>query len=370
MTQTFENKNMLLLQPYDFAGLRLKNRVVMSPMLVNLAAANGDVTDELVEYYASRARGGVGLIIVENTSVSEAYKVAERGVGIWDDSHITGLKKLVEAIKNAGSKACIQISHALRARNKKPVDLDETEIRQLVKEFSDGARRAAQAGFDAVEVHMAHSYTLCDFLSARGNERKDAYGGSLNGRLKICVEVVEGIRSTLGDSYPVLCRVSADEFIVGGNTLRHTVPAAKILEELGVAAIDVSAANRLEDGGRGSYSDVRGKPTREFPDGANVYLAEAIKREVKIPVITVGKLGDPMAAERVLQEKKADLIALGRPLLADPEWVNKVAEGRIKEIRKCACCNKCFDNVAVFQYVGPVRCETWAGQGRKRTVAP
>lgn len=284
--------------------LELQNRVVMSPVHNSYSSKDGFITDKMLKYYSKRAKTGLGLIIVEQTVVNPIFMPPGNNLGIWDDKFLPGLIKLVEAIHVSKTKAAIQIADCIRAANKKPENLTFKEIKDIIKNFVTSAKRVKEAGFDALEFHLAHSYTLADFLSLRANQRIDEYGGSMEGRSKIIKEIIEGTRDILGKDYPILCRINGDDFLVGGITLKHSTWIAKKLVSLGVDAIDVSAGSRLEDGGRGSYSDVRGKPTIDFPDGPNVYLADEIKKASGAIVIAVGKLGNPEVAERVVLEKK------------------------------------------------------------------
>jgi 2,4-dienoyl-CoA reductase-like NADH-dependent reductase (Old Yellow Enzyme family) len=270
------------------------------------------------------------------------------------------LGKLVERINSRGAKAALQlVDMSLRATGQKPADLSVAEIHQLVRYFADAADRGRKAGFDAVEFHMAHSYTLADFLSKRGNNRQDQYGGDLDGRMMIPLAVLEGSREKVGKGYPLLCRIDGDEFIAGGNTLLHGVAIAKRLSDCGANLIDVSAGLRRDDGSD-TYSILRGIPTADFADGCNVHLAEAIKKEIKVPVITVGKIRGPQLMEEILQKEKADLVAMARPLIADPFLPEKVKEGRSADIVNCLCCNTCH---ALVMKGRPLECAQWRKKG-------
>lgn len=353
---------MALFTPARIGNLELQNRIVMSPVHNNYSSKDGFVTERMINYYHKRALTGLGLIIVEQTAVNKTSQLIVNTLGIWDDKFLEGLRELVKAIQVLGTKAAIQIADCIRVLGKKPIDLTLEDIRSRIRDFTEASKRAKEAGFDALEFHLAHSYTLADFLSPRANQRDDEYGGSMEGRFKIVKEIIEGARTILGKDYPFICRINGDDFLVGGITLKHSAWIAKKLADLGVDAIDVSAGSRLEDGGRGSYSDVRGKPTMDFPDGPHVYLAEEIKKVSKGTIIAVGKLGNPEVAERIVREGKADLIALGRPLIADGMWVQKVREGKWNEILHCHYCNRYLWERATADE--PTYCRPSTAQGK------
>ena len=248
----------------------------------------------------------------------------------------------MDAVHQEGCKIGLQIAHSIYGAGLKPSDLTNEQCYEIIEDFVNGARRAVEAGFDAIELHYAHTYTMADFISRRTNTRTDEFGGDIYGRMFIHIEILKRIRELVGKDYPLFARISAEEFIVGGNTLVQTRIFAKELEKHGIDCMDVSAGVRFDDGGLKGYSDQRGKPTIEYPDGPNVYLAEDIKKHISIPVITVGKLGNPEFAKSVIEEGRADMIALARPLIADSMWVRKVKEGRYDLIKECLYCTECL----------------------------
>jgi len=282
------------------------------------------------------------MIIVEAAAVNAHKRPIKRMLGIYDDSFIPGLRRLVDIIHAEGVKVAQQIVDALIAMDKVPADLTLVEIKGIIDDFVAAAVRVREAGFDAVEFHMAHMYTLADFLSKKTNTRQDEYGRDIEGRIKIVEEILGKTRERLGSDYPILCRINGDEFMVGGNTLLHAKIIARRLEELGVDAIDVSAGGRPGPEGPRSYNSFRTVPNQDWPDGVNAYLAEEIKRVVHLPVITAGKISNPQIAEQILQEKKADIIALGRPLFCDPDFAKKARSGKFQEIIRCRYCNRCM----------------------------
>lgn len=331
-----------LLEPIAVGSILLPNRVMMSPMFSNSATPDGFVTDQTIGHYKARASSNLGLLMVEHTSVNSFYLHPGNRLLISDNEYIAGLSKLAGAIKAAGSPVGLQIAHSIHARGKTPADLSSDEISEVINDFVAGAIRAQKAGFDVIEIHLAHTYTLADFVSRRTNRRRDEYGAGLEGRFRIIREIIRRIRAVLGREYPLFARFSADEFIIGGNSLRQTRYYARQMEALGIDCLDVSCGVRFDDDGLRGYSDLRGKPTIQMNDGANVHLAEDIKKHVSIPVITVGKLGDPNYAEAVLREGRADMIALARQLIADPHWLIKVRAGNPGAIHYCRYCNNCL----------------------------
>lgn len=346
---------MQLFTSYSIKGLTLKNRVVMAPMATNLADAAGRPLPASLEHYRERAAGGVGLVIVEATLVNRPPDLPPARLGLWDDHCVAPLAALAAAIREGGAVPAIQLSDiTLRARRALPADLTVAEIEAIVADFARAAERAAAAGFAAIDVHAAHATTLADFLSRRANRRADSYGGGNEGRARIVIEVVQAIRAAVGPDYPLICRFNGDEFIVNGNTLLHTVPIAQLLLRAGVDVLDVSAGCRTEDG---PYSRARGRPQAWLPDGCNLHIPAEIKRATGAPVIAVGKLGKPEVAEAALAAGVCDLVALGRPLLADSDWARKAQAGRYAAIKRCRCDDRCMELMNDHR---PVYCVTFA----------
>lgn len=332
-------------------GLEIRNRVVMLPMSTNFANENGGVTNELIDYYAERAKGGVGLIIVESAGVD--FPVGRNGaVKLRCDqvNFVPGLSKLVDAIHQYGTRAVIQIQHAgpstsmEKTFGHQPVapsaerdasgrivarELSVEEIQKIVCEFVKTARYAKAAGFDGVEVHGAHSYLIARFLSPLTNRRGDEYGGSLSGRSRFLLEIVKSIREEVGPDFVILVRINGDEFTEGGLVLQDAKRIAVLLEEAGVDALDISAGLKNHAHGLRMYN----------PQGWRVYLAKEIKQGVKIPVIASGVIRDPQFAEDALVREEADFIGLGRGLIADPFWPAKACGGNTEKIRHCILCN-------------------------------
>ena len=347
-----------LFSPFKIGSLSMKNRMVMSPMETHLCDKEGFVTEEIISYYKERALGGVGYITMENTAVDPSGRVNNGMLCIYEDKFIPGLKKLTDCIHAAGGKIVIQLSHAGKEAlpyftglkpvapsaipspltKEMPKELTIEEIRDLITKFTEGAARAIKAGFDGIEIHMAHGYLVNQFLSPESNVRTDDYGGDTVRRSRFAREIVEGIRKHAPEGYPVICRISADEYTDTGLKLEESREIARILEKAGASAIHVSACNYAS-----AFFNI---PCYYLEEGCFVHLAKDIKSVVKIPILAVGRILSPGMAENVLQENKADLIVLGRTLIADPHLPNKVKEGRLDDIRTCISCNRCIESIS------------------------
>ncbi|ADU29446.1 FAD-dependent oxidoreductase [Evansella cellulosilytica] len=335
--------------------LTLQNRVIMPGMCTNLAGANGEVTDHLLRYYEERAMGGTGLIITEFAVIDhELGKGAVNQLRISHDSYVTGFYRLANVVHKYGSKLFVQLHHAGRESNslltdgkqivapspvtceaigEKPRELTTEEVKELVKKFVTAAIRCKEAGVDGVELHGAHGYLISQFLNPHTNLRTDMYGGSFANRMRFLEEIIIGIKEQCGNDYPVIVRLSVDEFDEDGIDVALSKNISRYLEKIGVDAIHASAGNY------NSMEKVIESPLYE--QGWRVYLAEEIKKEVNIPVITVGSIREPKYVESILAEGKADFVAIGRGHIADPEWTKKTLEGREKEIRLCISCLHC-----------------------------
>lgn len=351
---------MKLFDPISIRGIQVRNRIVMAPMTTRLANINGFATEQSIQYYSARAKGGVGLVTVEMSGVDPGGAHRKRESAIHDDAYIPGLRKLTESVKAHGARVGIQLAHGgaqalsrvtghqavapssmpytvneIVTETHVPKELTLKEIDQIIRRFSDAADRAKRSGFDTIEIHGAHGYLIYQFLSPLTNKRTDAYGGDLEGRAKFAIEVVRAVRERISDT-PVIFRISAEEFAEGGLKIEDSVEVCKWLETAGVDGIHVSGGSYLS-----TYTYM--VPPMMLPPGCFLHLAEKIKETVGVPVITAGRLHYPLLAETAIMEGKTDMVALGRQLLADPEWPNKVRDGRLDEVRRCLSCNYCIE---------------------------
>ena len=346
-----------LFTPIQLGTLKLKNRFVLPAMETHMADSHGYVTDQVISYYQERAKGGVGLIIIENTAVHPEGRVNQGMLCLHDDSYIPKFRQLVSGIHQEGAKVCLQLSHAGRQTlrefiNAQPVapspipcpslkevprELTVAEINNIVRSFAEAAQRGVEAGVDAIELHMAHGYLLCQFLSPYSNIRTDQYGGSTEKRARIAAEIIREVKGKVGDHIPIVCRISADEYVEGGLDLEESKKIAKILVDAGAGALNVSACN---------YESAHlNMPSYYLQEGCFIHLAQGIKKVVSVPVMAVGRIRKPEMAETILQEGKADLICMGRALIADPYLPLKTSQKRIEEIRPCISCNRCIESI-------------------------
>lgn len=356
--------------------LELKNRIIMPPMEPNFGSATGEVTEQMIRYYEERAKGGAGLIVVHIACVDYPQgKAVINQISADNDKYISGLAKLAEAIHSWGAKCVVQLHHAGKQTkpacidglqpvapssepcpflseapfNIQPRELTHEEVQELVDKFVKAAVRVAAAGFDGVQLHGAHGYLIGQFMSPLSNKRNDRYGGDFHRRMRFSREIIAGIRKELGSDFIILFRYSADEFCPGGITLEGPdgsgtgVDIAKAMEAAGVDCLCISCGNY------GSMITLL--EPMSYDEGWRVYLAERIKKEVNIPVSTVGVIRSPEIAERIIEEGRADFVEIGRGLIADPEWPKKVMEGREEDIRKCIGCNSCIAAVFAMTYM-------------------
>lgn len=339
-----------LFEPLVIENLTLSNRIVMPPMALDIASDKGEVTAKLFEHYAQRSaavlmegssgsldypRMGIGLVIVEHSYVNLEGRAHPSQLGIYDDSLIPGLKLLVDKIHSLGLPVGIQITHAgaralhspsgpsaiirpelvrfgrkAEETEEVPTELSCKEIRGIVSSFAQAAIRAQKAGFDMIEIHGAHGYLLNQFYSPLTNKRKDGYGGSLENRLRLSLEVIEAVKEAAGSNMTLFYRLGVDDRLPGGNTVEDGIETVPFLIEAGVHCLDLS-------GGIGGY-------IRKGPEGFFTYLAESIKPVSKVPVLVTGGITNPKTAEEIIAAGKADLVGVGRAMLADPAWARKV----------------------------------------------
>ena len=349
---------MRVMEPVAFKNLTLKNRVIWTPAVTCLADDAGYVTDLLIERHVARAKGNVSLIQVEACGVLS--RKSPKLLRICDDSYIDGHKRLCDAVHEAGAKISLQLIHYVKqARSGWKQSVEEItldEIEEIKDQFVEAGIRTKKAGYDAIDLHTAHGYTLASFISAL-NKRTDEYGKNTAGRCKIATDIITRLRAEVGPDYCIGARINGEEFIKGGNTLKQSPEVARLLCEAGLNFLSVSAGGKTEDGPwYTGYSGERTMPTPNHPWGCNVYLAEAIRKEIApmgIPIITAGRIPTLEFGEEILAKGQADLIGICRPLLADPEWITKQVEGRQKDIVQCIYCNECMARDRAFE---PVNC--------------
>lgn len=342
-----------LFLPIQIGAVELRNRISM-PAINHSYSEDGQVNQRLIAYYAARGKGGAGLIIVGGCSVHE-WGRSFRNLGIYNDSFLPGLQKLTEAVRASGAKVFAQLYHAggyaksaeigaqavapstfsCRYTHETARQMEDDDLAAVRKCFAQAALRAKQAGFDGVELIGSAGYLIAEFLSPYTNRRNDQYGGCLENRSRFLLEIIGDIQQVAGRDYPIIVRLSGNDFVVGGNDNREAAAVAKLLEAAGVAAINVTG---------GWHETVIPQVTGEVPGGGYAYLAAGIKQAVGIPVIASNRINNPADAERILTMGLADLVNMGRALLADPELPNKVREGNEKEVRRCIACGQgCYD---------------------------
>lgn len=345
-----------LAAPGHIGGLTLKNRVVMTAASASLSQPDGTMTEDMLAYYEARARGGVGLIITEMVCVDEDRGVLfPRELNAAREENIPSFRQLADRVHPYGTKIFAQLFHpganadpklnpkdlisASATKGKKQGgarEVTEAEIAAIVEQFGQAARRVKEAGFDGVEIHGAHHYLLHSFLSPVSNRRTDGYGGSLENRTRILREVVEAIRATCGRDFPLMFRVSVEEYIgVNGYHADTGVKICQMLESWGVDAINASAS--------GTTSKLsQSMEPMHYRQGWRKHLAKAVKGAVSIPVLAVAMIRDPAYGERLLAEGVLDFVGSVRCHLADPEWANKAFQGREEEILPCIACMACL----------------------------
>jgi 2,4-dienoyl-CoA reductase-like NADH-dependent reductase (Old Yellow Enzyme family) len=362
-----------LFSPITMRGITFSNRIQRTSMVSGLSTEEGSVTEDLIRRYQREAKGGAGAIVVEAAVIIPSK--SPFNLRISDDASIPALTALVKTMRevNQEVKIGVQIMQFLKLSKtgwrQKVEDFKREDLSKIVDSHAAAARRALSAGFDFIEIHMAHAYVLASFLS-RSNKRTDGYGGKLENRMKLPIEVYEAVRNLVGESYPLGIRINGEDFVLQGNTLVQSILIARRFAQLGADYLSVSAGSRFEDAltpaegnppdPMSGYSGHRMSPWFWWPDGTHVYLAEEIRKAIReagfdTPVVTAGKIRDPKHADGILEEGKADIIGLCRALLADPDWPVKAKEGREKEIVRCAACNYCLEADSRYEQVKCVR---------------
>jgi 2,4-dienoyl-CoA reductase-like NADH-dependent reductase (Old Yellow Enzyme family)/thioredoxin reductase len=397
----------MLFSPMKIGNVEIKNRIVMAPMCMGFGQYNGCATETMMDYYEERAKGGVGLIFTEITRINDITGASSFGqLGMSHDYQIPALREMADRIHKHNCKIMVELHHpgrqnlglmigtvpicnigsklmgnlytkiltqAVIPQGKKLQDkhivprtvapskcerskmsdsvnreLSVNEIKRIICQFIEGAVRVKKAGCDGVELHAAHGYLIQQFLSPNTNKRTDQYGGSLENRMRFLLEIIDGIRLNCGKDFPIVVRLTVDEMYseIGQNgkgyNLEEGIKMAKILSDKGIDAIDVSSA---------AYDTFNYwlEPTT-FTPGWRKYLASEVKKVVDIPVIAANLIRSPQQAEMQLEEGTQDFISLGRPLIADPHWPNKVKSGNENLIKRCVCCLYCFESMMKGAY--------------------
>jgi 2,4-dienoyl-CoA reductase (NADPH2) len=359
-----------LFKPLKLKGLRLKNRVTMAPLYLGYAAQGGKISPLLLDHYRLMAQSGAALIVVENASITPGGSGSPRTIRCDHNRYLNGLEKLARSIKDEKSLAALQINHAGRfahvpapvapsavpAFGNTPRVLTKREIKTIQNQYAKAALRTKKAGFDLVELHGGTGYLLSQFVSPRTNKRTDSYGGAISDRIKFPLEVLQRVKDAVGD-YPVGYRFLADEWLPDGLRLEESLVLARALKENGIAYISVMG---------GTYESffLPDIVKKSKSPGYMVSLAGAVKKDVRVPVITAGRISTPARAESILKTKKADLIGLARMLWVDPEWPKKARQGNDRSILKCS--PKCDACLQLVMQGKPAFCPKWRKEKRAR----
>jgi 2,4-dienoyl-CoA reductase-like NADH-dependent reductase (Old Yellow Enzyme family) len=360
----------VLLTPGRIGQVEIPNRIVMPPMTTRTADAEGFVTDDSVAYYMARVRGGVGLITVEMASPTRAGRHRRHEMGIYDDRFLPGLTRLVAEIHGGGAKCSIQLGHGGGHTRRDicgeepvapsaiphpvfettfetivPKAMTHDDIAETTAAYAAAAARAEKAGFDVVEIHAAHGYLISQFVTPFENHRTDEYGGSLENRARFGLGVLRAVKAAV--KIPVIYRVSVDDFFPEGSPYEEGRQIALWAAEAGADALHIAAGHY-----RSLPSAARMIPPMAYPDATFLEYAADIKTEVGVPVIAVGRLGDPVIATEAVSSGKADFVSLGRTLIADPQWVEKLRRG--EPFRRCLACNTCVNEMRGGARIGCV----------------
>lgn len=346
-----------LFSPFSIKGRQLQNRIVMPGLASFLIEDDGSITDKTIEHYRKRAAGGPAMVIVEACAVSPEGIVSPHQARIYDDRFIEGLARIAQVMRAEGAVPALQIHHGGRQTSAKvikrkplspsnlpcPAITGEVQpltvegIQEMVLKFGEAAGRAKEAGFDLIEIHGAHGYLVNQFLSAFSNIREDRYGGDTAGRTRFAVEIVQEVRKRMGEGFPISFKISAQEFVPNGLTVEESIQILKLLIAAGVDIVQVSAGND-------ATPEWISQPM--FMEKACLADSAAkIRKALQVPVMTVGRINDPVVAEEIIRDGKADLVCMGRGLLADPEMPKKAKEGRLDDIRICIACNTCMESI-------------------------
>ena len=346
-----------LFTPIKIGTVEIPNRFVRSATHDFMAQNDGAITERQVSLYKNLAQGEIGLIITGHAYVQPQGKASIYQIGVYSDILIEGLRKITEDVHKFSSRIFLQLSHAGRQTKEKlcgctplapssvyepifkvmPKEMSTEEIKKVIDDFIQGSRRAKHAGFDGVQLHLAHGYLLSSFLSPYTNKRKDEWGGSLSNRVRIATDIIKGIKGLLGKEFPVIVKLNSSDFLPSGIYLKESIEAARILEREGIDGIEVSGGTA--EAGQGSvWKGLR----PEEDEGYFVENAYKIKKELSIPVIGLGGIRSFRIMEKIIEEGKADLISMSRPFIREPFLIRKFHSGEIKK-SECISCNKCFN---------------------------
>lgn len=359
----------------QIGGLTLHNRLVMTPMHLGYCPS-GEVTEQLVEFYRLRARGGAGMIIIGGCGIDQIGNTAGM-IQLDDDRYIQRLQDLTDVVHTEGAAIIAQLYQSGRYASSRitghvpvapspipskltreiPHELNEEEIQSMVSTYAQAARRAKEAGFDGVEILAGTGYLISEFLSPLTNQRTDRYGGDLTARMTFALEIIHAIRHAVGPDFVIITRIAGNDFIPGSHTHEEAKAVARAFENAGVDAINVTG---------GWHETVVPQITMNVPQGTYTYLARGIKESVSIPVIACNRISTPQLAEEILVRGDADFIGMARPLIADPDFAHKAARGEVETIRPCVACNQgCLDQVFRLQ---PVTCLVNAQTGHEAVL--
>ena len=362
-----------LFSPITIRRTTFPNRIQRTSMASGLATEDGHVTEDLTNRYVREAKGGVGALVIEAAVVNPSK--SPFNIRLSSDEFVPDLRDMVKAIRAANSetKIGIQIMQFLKLSRtgwrQRVEDFKPEELSQIATNHSAATQRALDAGVDFIEIHCAHAYCMASFLS-RANKRTDQYGGNLTNRMRLPVEVFQACRKVAGENFPLGVRINGEDFHLHGNTLVHSTKIAIRFAEVGADYVSVSAGSSFEDAvtpeeghpldPMSGYSGHRMSPGFWWPDGTHTFLSEGIREAVReaghtIPIVIAGKIREPVHAEKILAQGKADIIGLCRALLADPDWCIKAKEGRTNDIVRCAACNWCVDADSRYEKVNCIR---------------
>ncbi|MBD3192615.1 MAG: NAD(P)-binding protein [Candidatus Heimdallarchaeota archaeon] len=356
---------MKIFEPITINNVEIKNRIIMPGMETNLCLENGFISEDILKYYELRAKGGVGLIVVEGAYFDKKGRGTDHMISIEKRNRIQGLRKLANTIKKNGAKAALQIYHAgaqstaflsgedivapsavpTKTSGVMPKPLSKREIKGIVKGYAKASLRAKKAGFDGVEIHAGHGYLIGQFFAPLFNKRKDEYGGSLKNRARFALEVLRAVRKKCGDDFLIIFRLNCRDYIEGGLEVNKLAKIAKMLEENGVDLINITAGFFDSP----LYPVV---PYMNVPRGVYSEYSAIIKKELlKTPISVVGRINTPEIAEKILTEERADMVTIGRALIADPNFPKKIQEGNEEAINLCIGCNTCLNQIMIEEQV-------------------